>query len=66
MAPLKSLVGFKYYVFFSAFRPIIVEASTFLNSTSILSTSNKGKQPLVLDFGYVCCGAHDIVRASTS
>jgi len=66
MAPLKPLVGFKYKVFFSAFKPSIIEASTFLNPTSILSTFNKGKKPVVLDFGCVCCGAHDTAKASTS
>jgi hypothetical protein len=65
MAPLKPLVDFKYKVFKNAFRPTIIEVSTFLNSTFVLSTSNKRKKTLVLDFGCVCCGAYDTTKAST-
>jgi hypothetical protein len=66
MAPLKPLVGFKYKVFLNAFRPTIIEVSTFSNSTFVLSTSNKRKKTLVLDFGRVYCGAYDTIKASTS
>lgn len=44
MAPLKPLVGFKYKVFFNAFRPTIIEVSTFFQLLSC-QLLIRGKKP---------------------